>query len=152
MILGMRPIMIFIFVAGESFRVIKFYQTSLSIIVLILLTGTVLCLAVPDQLIHLFSNNAATITAGRQALRIICIGFAISGISVVTAGALEAMGKGMESLLISCLRYIVLILPLAFILSHFIGVGGVWHAFWITEVITAALSAFIFYRQYQAIA
>ena len=119
---------------------------------LILLTGTVLCLVVPDQLIHLFSNNAATITAGRQALRIICIGFAISGISVVTAGALEAMGKGMESLLISCLRYIVLILPLAFILSHFIGVGGVWHAFWITEVITAALSAFIFYRQYQAIA
>ena len=152
MIQGMRPIMSYNYGARESSRVKKIYQTSLSIIVLILLTGTVLCLVVPDQLIHLFSNNAATITAGRQALRIICIGFAISGISVVTAGALEAMGKGMESLLISCLRYIVLVLPLAFILSHFIGVGGVWHAFWITEVITAALSAFIFYRQYQAIA
>ena len=152
MIQGMRPIMSYNYGARESSRVKKIYQTSLSIIVLILLTGTVLCLVVPDQLIHLFSNNAATITAGRQALRIICIGFAISGISVVTAGALEPMGKGMESLLISCLRYIVLVLPLAFILSHFIGVGGVWHAFWITEVITAALSAFIFYRQYQAIA
>ena len=152
MIQGMRPIMSYNYGARELSRVKKIYQTSLSIIVLILLTGTVLCLVVPDQLIHLFSNNAATITAGRQALRIICIGFAISGISVVTAGALEAMGKGKESLHISCLRYIVLILPLAFILSHFIGVGGVWHAFWITEVITAALSAFIFYRQYQAIA
>ena len=80
------------------------------------------------------------------------IGFAVSGVSVVTAGALEAMGKGIHSLLISCMRYIVLILPLAFIFSHFFGVNGVWHAFWITEVITAVTSGLIFYRQYRAIA
>ena len=103
-------------------------------------------------LIHLFSDNTETIVAGRRALRIICIGFAVSGVSVVTAGALEAMGKGIHSLLISCMRYIVLILPLAFIFSHFFGVNGVWHAFWITEVITAVTSGLIFYRQYRAIA
>ncbi|MFQ9388769.1 MAG: MATE family efflux transporter [Coprococcus sp.] len=152
MIQGMRPIMSYNYGARESSRVRSIYQTALCIIILILLAGTVLCLAVPDQLIHLFSDNTETIAAGRQALRIICIGFAVSGVSVVTAGALEAMGKGIHSLLISCMRYIVLILPLAFIFSHFFGVNGVWHAFWITEVITAVTSGLIFYRQYRAIA
>ena len=152
MIQGMRPIMSYNYGARESSRVRSIYQTALYIIILILLAGTVLCLAVPDQLIHLFSDNTETIVAGRRALRIICIGFTVSGVSVVTAGALEAMGKGIHSLLISCMRYIVLILPLAFIFSHFFGVNGVWHAFWITEVITAVTSGLIFYRQYRAIA
>ena len=152
MIQGMRPIMSYNYGARESSRVRSIYQTALYIIILILLAGTVLCLAVPDQLIHLFSDNTETIVAGRRALRIICIGFAVSGVSVVTAGALEAMGKGIHSLLISCMRYIVLILPLAFIFSRFFGVNGVWHAFWITEVITAVTSGLIFYRQYRAIA
>ena len=139
MIQGMRPIMSYNYGAKNYDRVKRAF-------------GTVLCLAVPDQLIHLFSDNTETIVAGRRALRIICIGFAVSGVSVVTAGALEAMGKGIHSLLISCMRYIVLILPLAFIFSHFFGVNGVWHAFWITEVITAVTSGLIFYRQYRAIA
>ena len=152
MIQGMRPIMSYNYGARQSSRVRSIYQTALYIIILILLAGTVLCLAIPDQLIHLFSDNTETIVAGRRALRIICIGFAVSGVSVVTAGALEAMGKGIHSLLISCMRYIVLILPLAFIFSHFFGVNGVWHAFWITEVITAVTSGLIFYRQYRAIA
>ena len=149
---GGQPIMSYNYGARESSRVRSIYQTALYIIILILLAGTVLCLAVPDQLIHLFSDNTETIVAGRRALRIICIGFAVSGVSVVTAGALEAMGKGIHSLLISCMRYIVLILPLAFIFSHFFGVNGVWHAFWITEVITAVTSGLIFYHQYRAIA
>ena len=152
MIQGMRPIMSYNYGARESSRVRSIYQTALYIIILILLAGTVLCLAVPDQLIHLFSDNTETIVAGRRALRIICIGFAVSAVSVVTEGALEAMGKGIHSLLIPCMRYIVLILPLAFIFSHFFGVNGVWHAFWITEVITAVTSGLIFYRQYRAIA
>ena len=115
----------------------------LYIIILILLAGTVLCLAVPDQLIHLFSDNTETIVAGRRALRIICIGFAVSGIRRHCRCS-GSHGKGIHSLLISCLRYIVLILPLAFIFSHFFGVNGVWHAFWITEVITAVTSGLIF--------
>lgn len=47
---------------------------------------------------------------------------------------------GGPSLLISLLRYAVVILPLAFVLNLLWGPVGVWHAFWITEVIAAAVS------------
>ena len=52
---------------------------------------------------------------------------------------------GTPSLVISLLRYALLILPVAFVLSRFLDALGVWHAFWITEFITAMIA----YRLYR---
>lgn len=43
-------------------------------------------------------------------------------------------------------RYIVFIMPLAAVLCHFLGANGVWHAFWITEVLSAIV-AYPVYRK-----
>ena len=77
---------------------------------------------------------------GSRALRIISIGFIVSSVSVAASGALEGLGKGLPSLVISLLRYVVIIIPLSYILSAIMGVTGVWHAFWISELIAAAVS------------
>ena len=53
---------------------------------------------------------------------------------------------GIPSLIISLCRYVVIILPCAYILSSLLGPTGVWHAFWIAEIITAVI-AFILYYQ-----
>ena len=87
-----------------------------------------------------------TITAGSTALRIISLGFIVSSVSITSSGALEGLGKGIPSLMISLCRYAILILPLAFLLSRLIGPSGVWHAFWICEAITAGIS-YAIYRQ-----
>lgn len=93
-------------------------------------------MAVPQALIGLFTGNPETIRLGREALRLISIGFIVSSVSVTVSGALEGLGKGKESLVISLLRYIVVILPLAFILSRLFQAAGVWHAFWIDRADT----------------
>ena len=80
------------------------------------------------------------------ALRIICAGFIVSSVSVTSSGALEGLGKGTPSLMISLLRYVVVIIPAAFVLSRIFGVVGVWNAFWVAELITAVAALFI-YRQ-----
>lgn len=108
--------------------------------------GTILCWAVPAQLIGLFSENATTLAVGSLALRIISVGFIVSSVSVISCGALEGLGKGWPSLAISLLRYAVLILPIAYVLSRILGAIGVWHAFWLTEAITAVL-AYKLYRK-----
>ena len=51
-----------------------------------------------------------------QALRIICIGFVVSAVSTTSSGALEGLGKGVPSLVISLCRYVVFIMPLAAVL------------------------------------
>ena len=111
------------------------------------LNGMLLCLCLPQGLMGMFTNNSQTIAEGAKALRIISLGFVISAVSVVCAGALEALGKGMSSLVITLLRYVVIILPAAYIGSHFLGVTGVWSAFVIAETLTAIVAILIWKRQ-----
>ena len=141
---GMRPIIGFNYGAGEIKRVKKIFKTALGIIMIVMAIGTVLCMSIPSHLIGLFSEQSSTIEIGCIALRIIAIGFIVSSVSVTVSGALEGLGKGIESLIISILRYIAVMLSLAYIFSIVIGVDGVWHAFWVTEGITAAISFCIY--------
>lgn len=94
----------------------------------------------------MFTENSQTVEAGGRALRIISAGFVISAVSVTSSGALEGIGKGIPSLVISVFRYVAVIIPAAFLLSRSMGADGVWHAFWITEVLTAA-AAFTVFRK-----
>lgn len=140
LIQGMRPIIGYNYGAGEKKRVKQIYHTTLALNSAIMIFGTIICLILPDKLISLFATNINTIHAGKAALRIICLGFIVSTISVTASGALEGLGMGIQSLMISLLRYVIIILPAAFILSRIIGVYGVWNSFWIAEVVTAIFS------------
>ena len=141
---GMRPLMGYNYGAGEHERVRKIYKTSMVLIFAIMAAGTILCLAIPGSLIGLFTSNPDTINEGETALRIIGAGFIVSTVSVTSAGALEGLGKGFPSLIISVCRYVVVIIPVAFVMSRITGAVGVWHAFWITEVITSVISYIVY--------
>ena len=143
---GMRPLMGFNFGAGEYRRLKQIYKWVLLLSGGIMLIGTVLCLAVPETLMGLFTQNPHTIQAGGTALRIISAGFVISAVSVTSSGALEGLGKGLPSLAISLSRYLVVILPAAWLLSLWLGAEGVWHAFWVTELLSAGLSLWVYRR------
>lgn len=143
---GMRPVIGFNYGAGEHRRVKQIYRIVLCMSGLIMIFGTIICLAVPEKLMELFTQNEETIRAGETALRIISAGFVISAVSVTSSGALEGLGKGVPSLVISLFRYVLVIIPAAYILSRIFGAVGVWHGFWIAELITAAV-AFAVYRK-----
>ena len=73
------------------------------------------------------------------------------GINVAYQGIYQALDGGMESLVISLLRQLVIILPLAGIFSVFVrnaqaGVSLIWWAFPITELV-ACLIGFIFLKK-----
>ena len=146
MIQGMRPIMSYNYGAKQPARVRKIYLMTFEIVLGIMTVGTIICFAIPQTLMSMFTSNPETLTEGATALRIICVGFIASSVSVVSAGAFEALGKGVQSFMISFLRYVVVIIPVAFVLSRVIGVHGVWHAFWIAEIITAVISFLLYYR------
>ena len=75
------------------------------------------------------------------AMRVISISFLFAGINVAYQGIYQALDGGMESLVISLLRQLIIILPLAGVFSLFvrngqIGVSLIWWAFPITEIIS----------------
>ena len=141
---GMRPLMGYNYGAGEKKRVRQIYVTALVLSAGIMVAGTILCQLIPGSLIQIFTTRTETVEAGAMALRIISLGFLVSALSVVSSGALEALGKGIPSLMISLCRYVMIIIPVAWILSHFFGAVGVWHAFWVTEAISGIISVLIY--------
>lgn len=144
---GIRPIVGYNYGAKEYERIHKVVHTSLLLTVGVMAAGTLICLTAAGPLMGLFTENTATIQAGRSALRIISLGFIVSSVSVIVSGTLEGLGKGIHSMMISLMRNIVVILPAAFLLSRFLGAAGVWHGFWITEAVTA-LAAWTLYEKY----
>ena len=75
-----------------------------------------------------------------SAMRIISISFIFAGINVAYQGIYQALDGGIESLIISLIRQLVIILPLAGIFSIFVrngqmGVSLIWWAFPITEIV-----------------
>ena len=143
---GMRPLIGYNYGAGEQKRVKSIFESALLLIAGVMVVGTILCMAIPQGLIGLFTDNPETILLGKEALRLISIGFVVSAVSVTVSGALEGLGKGKESLVISLIRYILSILPLAFFFSRLWGAAGVWHAFWVTEVVSAVIS-YVLYKK-----
>ena len=143
---GMRPLIGYNYGAGEHRRVSQLYRLVLIMSGIIMAAGTVICLLIPGQLMGLFTSNPETIRAGEMALRIISAGFIVSAVSVTSSGALEGLGKGVPSLVISLCRYLVIIVPVAFVMARIFGPTGVWNAFWITELVTAAVSLAVYRR------
>ena len=85
------------------------------------------------------------------AMRIISISFLFAGINVAYQGIYQALNGGIESLVISLLRQLIIILPLAGIFSAFVrngqaGVSLIWWAFPITEII-ACLAGYVFLKK-----
>ena len=74
-------------------------------------------------------------------MRIISISFLFAGVNVAYQGIYQALNGGIESLVISLLRQLVIILPLAGVFSIFVrngqmGVSLIWWAFPITEILS----------------
>ena len=143
---GAQPIISYNYGAGEHGRVKKIYNLAMGMNAAIMAAGTIICLVGSPALIGMFTTNADTIAAGQVALRIISAGFLVSTLSVTASGSLEALGKGTQSLIISLCRYIIIMIPAAWILCRMFGPVGVWHAFWVTELLSALAAALVYKR------
>ncbi len=85
------------------------------------------------------------------AMQIISISFIFAGMNIANQGIYQALEGGIESLVISLLRQLVLILPLAWLFSLFARNGQtsislIWWAFPITEFISC-LVGFVFLKK-----
>ena len=79
--------------------------------------GTVVFLAIPGPLLRLFDADAAVLAEGISALRLIALSFVCAGVSVILCAALQALGAANSSLVVSLLRQLVLLFPLALLLG-----------------------------------
>lgn len=137
---GMRPIISYNYGANNKKRVRSTLKVSLIVVMSIMAVGTLLLLFIPKEILHLFNATDNMMDIGIKALRIISLGFIISSVSIIYSGAFEALGKGVESLIVSLLRQLIILVPLSVILLKLFNLNGVWISFPISEIISAIVS------------
>ena len=85
------------------------------------------------------------------ALRISCIGYIFMGISIAIQGVLQSLRYAIRPLIISLLRLVIFVFPIAYILVKSNNVANiVWWTFPISELLTCIISLFILRNSYNS--
>lgn len=134
------PIVAFNIGAKHAHRVKKVIRLCGLYSALIGFVGLIIMEALPVQLISAFAPSDEMFSLGVTALRILGLSFVFGGICVMTSYALQGFSRGVSSLIISALRQVIILLPLASILGKTMGINGIWWSFLISETITVILA------------
>ncbi len=147
---AITPIVAFAYGMGEKKRIRDGIRYGLIYTAALMIFGTLITEGFPGAFATLF-NAGQSREAFIGAMRVISVSFIFAGINVAYQGIYQALESGIESLVISLLRQLLLILPLAGIFSAFVRNGQarvtlIWWAFPITEVL-ACLVGYIFLKK-----
>lgn len=145
---GMVPIIAYNYGAKRPARITKAVRYGLVIGFSIMVAGTALFWIKPEWMLSIFHAPEEMILLGVPALRIISLAFPMASIGIIFSGVFQALGKGMYSLLMSIVRQLVFLLPMAWILIHWWGLPAVWFSIPIAEVFSLFLALFLYRRVY----
>ena len=146
---GMVPIIAYNYGAGKRERMIKTLKLSILYAVILMLIGFLVFQVMPDSLLGLFDASETMLAIGRPALRIISISFLLAGFSIVCGSMFQALGNGVYSMLVSIARQLIVLLPVAYLLSRTGNIDMVWWAFPIAELVSGGLTIFFLVRIYR---
>ena len=143
---GMVPIISYNYGAARPQRVWKTVRLTIFTAVAIMFVGFLAFQTAPAALLALFEASEEMTAIGVPALRIISISFLLAGFCIIAGSVCQAIGNPIYSMIVSVCRQLVVLLPVAWLLSRTGRLELVWWAFPIAEVASLTLSA-IFLRR-----
>lgn len=150
---GGQPIMSYNFGAGNKDRVKKAFFTQFKVCTIFTTLFCIIVIAFPRLFAGIFSNNTELITYTAWALRIYMAGIFSLGFQVCCQQSFMALGQAKVSLLLACLRKLILLIPLIFILPLFIQnkVFAVFLAEPISDILAAIITTITFLSRFNKI-
>ena len=150
---GGQPVMSFNFGAGKKPRVKEAFRFQLT------LCGAYTCLfwlammLAPGAVAGIFTSDSALISYTTWAMRIYMAGIFAMGFQIACQQSFMALGQAKVSLLLACLRKIILLIPLIFILPHLVAdpVFGVFLAEPVSDILAATITTITFFARFDRI-
>ncbi|MGN0173893.1 MAG: MATE family efflux transporter [Acutalibacteraceae bacterium] len=103
-----------------------------------------------NQLAAVFGLSGETQDLCISAIRIISVSFVFAGANVAFQGVFQALDGGVESLIISLCRQLVLVLPVAYLFVKISNDASmVWYTFIISEVLSSLIACILMRRIYK---
>jgi len=146
---GAMPIMGYNYGARNKKRLMKTYKLALMVALIIMGCGFALFQLCPEMLLNLFGADQEMMEMGVPALRTISLCFLPAAYGIITGTLFQGTGHGVYSLLVSVIRQLVGILPIAFFLYHTFGVATSWASFPLAELLGLTVSTIMLIRLYK---
>ena len=143
---GMVPIVAYNFGAGRMDRVKKTVKLAVCTAVAIMAVGLAIFQLAPELLLSFFDASEEMLEIGSVALRIISLSFLLAGFCIIAGSVCQAIGNPFYSLIVAVARQLVVLLPVAWLLSRSGRLELVWVAVPVAELMSLTLSA-IFLRR-----
>lgn len=149
---GAQPIISYNYGAKNAERVKKAFKTFLTISFSYMFIFGMLIMLFPQFFINIFNDNEALVDTATWAIRIYGCAMVFFGIQMAVQQTLVSLGKAGASLFIACLRKVILLVPLIYILPNFFEdkVFAVFLAEPVSDTIsimTAAITFFFVFRK-----
>lgn len=150
---GAQPIVSFNFGAGNDERVKKTFRLQLIICVTYATLFWALLMICPTVFASIFNNDPGLVSYTGWAIRIYMAGIFAMGFQLVCQQSFMALGQAKVSLLLACLRKIILLIPLIFILPLFFEnkVFAVFLAEPVSDILAATTTVTVFALQFKKI-
>ena len=135
--------------AKKPKRITKTLKIACSVAFGLMTAGFLAFQLFPDALLGLFNPSEAFLSIGRAALRTISWSFPVASFCIVLGACFQALGNGIYTTLTSLCRQMLVLLPVAYLLSLTGDVNKVWLSFLVAEVASAAATFYFFRRIYR---
>lgn len=146
---GVIPIVAYNYGAQKRDRLLKTVKLSIIFACSIMAVGTLLMWLIPDTMLRLFDASENMMSIGVPALRIISTSFVVAGCCICISSVFQALGKSHYSMIVSIARQLIVLIPVAYLLSKFGNINLVWLSFPIAEVVSAACCVFFYIKIYK---
>ena len=150
---GVIPIVAFNYGAQNRRRMVETIKRSTLYASCIMVVGMALFLLIPGPLLQIFEASDTLLAAGIPALRIISLSFCMAGACIALGSSFQALGKSLYSMVISIVRQLVFLVPIAYVLARYgASVGNdnlVWWCYPIAEVSSLILTLVFFRHVYK---
>ena len=137
---GITPIIAFNYGAQNRKRMIKTIKLSLITAFCLTFVGFLSFELIPQVLLGMFNASEDMLAIGIPALRIIGVHYLIAWFCIICGTVFQALGKAVYSMIVSILRQLVVLIPVAYLLSRIGGLHVVWWCFPIAEVASLVVS------------
>ncbi len=145
---GIIPIVAYNYGAQKRERMLKTIKLSVVYAEIFSIVGALLFLVIPDILLGFFSASDEMLAIGIPALRIIGSSFIFAGICIALGASFQALGKSIFSMIVSLIRQLLVLTPVAFFLARY-GMqidnpNLVWFSYPVAEIFSLAVSVVCF--------
>lgn len=147
---GMVPIIAYNYGARKRKRVTETIWKGTFIASVIMILGTLAFNFFPRELLSLFSATEEMYRIGIPALKMISLCFVPAAVSIGLGSSFQATGYGVGTMIVSICRQLMVLIPVAYILSIFLGINGVWLSFIIAEIFGLVVSIAIYLKVYSS--